>query len=341
MALVASSLSQICKSIGQFVSTELNQDDTVVRVTIGNPGDVAPADVETNRLNIFFFRFEPFAFDADLLPGETMFLRTHCLMTPFSISEQSVSTGENDLRLIGEVLRVFHERPVLLINAGGGDFQVQVVMQSLALDQLNQLWSTQGEVTYRPSVLYEISLAPVIPKVQAVGAPIVGSLGLGVSGTMDRSTEPAASSAVGPDVPVTLVDTSREDWAPAICFVRGGACVQSLGFEAGGADIGAFAPRVWVAGEPGAAVSLRWDVWDASSGWSSLASTTPGTALGPRLDSDQVPAEADTTAVALPFTDHAGQAVLYAERSYVRALDGAALTVRSNPILVNVFGGAP
>jgi hypothetical protein len=60
------------------------------------------------------------------------------------------------------------------------------------------------------------------------------------------------------------------------------------------------------------------------------------TATGPRLDPDLV-AAATTTPVALPFNDHAGQAVLYGERTYHRGADGVEVTVRSNPLLVGLF----
>ena len=49
---------------------------------------------------------------------------------------------------------------------------------------------------------------------------------------------------------------------------------------------------------------------------------------------------ATTTATDLPFgEEETGQAVLYAERSYVRATDGQSVTVRSNPLLIIIFEG--
>ena len=44
--------------------------------------------------------------------------------------------------------------------------------------------------------------------------------------------------------------------------------------------------------------------------------------------------------VQLPSTTTAGQAVLYAARAVTRS-DGAPITVRSNPLLVTLFEGAP
>jgi hypothetical protein len=60
------------------------------------------------------------------------------------------------------------------------------------------------------------------------------------------------------------------------------------------------------------------------------------TASGEVLDPAKV-ATATTQSIVLPFTNHTGQAVLYAERNYVRGSDGANLTVRSNPVLVNLY----
>ena len=46
------------------------------------------------------------------------------------------------------------------------------------------------------------------------------------------------------------------------------------------------------------------------------------------------------TTVQLPSRTTAGQAVLYATRAVTRS-DGAPITVRSNPLLVTLFEGAP
>jgi len=50
-------------------------------------------------------------------------------------------------------------------------------------------------------------------------------------------------------------------------------------------------------------------------------------------------AGAATQALTLPFSDHAGQMLFYAEREYTRASDGTLLTVRSNPLLISLYAG--
>jgi len=323
--------------MANFVSAGLNEGDITVRVTLGNPGE-APAETDHHRLNLFFFRFEPFQFDPDSLPGENWYLRMHCLITPFALLEDSTSAGENDLRLVGEVLRLYHESPVFELTVEEQTFHVQVIMQNLGLDQINQLWSTQGDVAYRPSLLYEISLAPVIPRVKAKGAPLSGALSL--QARADMQSVAVTAPVPSPSMAAMAVNARPEDWAPAICLVVAGECVQSLSLGLGTPELAALTPNVWIAGKPGDAVELRWELWDAASGWQIQNGSIAAAASTTILDPDQA-ATAITVATPLPFTDHAGQAVLYASRRYMRGADGVTVTVRSNPILINLFGTSP
>lgn len=174
MALAPSPLSQVCKGVRNYLDAQINgAGRSKVNVVVAAPADTASAGAadSEHRLNLFFNRFEPSGIFPDTLPGETGWVRAYCLVTPFAVDEDSIGAGENDLRLIGEVLRIFHEKPVLLLRVDGVDYQLQVIFQPLALEQLNQLWSTQGEAVYRPSLLYEVTLAPVLPAVKALAAP--------------------------------------------------------------------------------------------------------------------------------------------------------------------------
>ncbi len=339
MPVGLSSLSQVCRNLAQQLSNGINAvDRSRIDVLLGTPAAAAPADTDTNhRLNLFFFRFEPSGFDADLLPGETWLLRMHCLATPFCVDENPIPAGENDLRVIGEVLRHFHELPVFDLDVDGDTFRIQVIFLTLGLDQLNQLWSTQGDTAYRPSALFEVSLAPVIPQTASVPAPLAGALGFDVRARIDAGSEGIV--AAPPAVPRLAPDTGREDWAPALCLVDAGACLQSVAFELGSAALAAFAPQAWVAGEPGAQVNLRWERWDAANGWQADPPLPPFALVDAAIGPDDV-AGAALQALTLPFTDQAGQMVLYAERSLQR-FDGVTLTLRSNPVLVSLYAVSP
>jgi len=338
MALPVSSLSQVCRSIADFLSNRLAAAQNNIQVRIGSPASAAPVTGDTDhRVNLFFYRVEPNGFGPAAAPDETWLLRLSCLVTSFGVEESPISAGENDLRLLGSVLSAFHEQPILApISINGTTVRPQVVFQPLGMEEINHLWATQGEVAYRPSVAYEMALIPILPRNPRLGGPLVGAIGFEVRSNEAGRHEPFGGHAVPLPVVAREVNTRLEDWAPSLCFVTGGACVESVSFAVGSPELAAFAPQVWVAGLNGVAVRLLWEIWDGQKGWRPGGAIVNTAATGPRLDPNQA-ASAVTTPVALPFNDHAGQAVLYAERTYNRAADGVQITVRSNPLLVNLF----
>ena len=341
MALAVSSLSQVCKSMRQYLDGEINSPErSKVTVVLGTPSETAAAAAsDTNhnhRLNLFFFRFEPSGLFPDTLPGETGWLRSFCLITPFAGEEDTVSSGENDLRLVGEIMRIFHEKPVFILSVDDEDYHIQAMFQPLSLDQLNQLWSTQGDAVYRPSVLYEISLAPIVPAVPAVPPKLAGGIGFEALASLDL-TEPSRTGTA-PTVSTMTPDTTLEAWAPAIAFVYQDACATSLNFALGSPALAAFTPRIWLAGKIGDNVSLQWETWDAANGWKTVEPATTATISSASIDPDAA-AGANTETLALPFDDSVGQMLLYAERSYSRASDGAVLTARSNLLLISLYSG--
>lgn len=342
MPLPESPLSQVCRSIAGFLSERLEASLNHIHVRIGSPADAVPKETDTDhRVNLFFYRLEPNAFAPAADPGEPWRLRLHCLVTAFGVQEDQVSAGENDLRLLGGVLRAFHERPVLDgVAVNGDEVRAQVVFQPLSTEEINHVWATQGEASYRPSVAYEMALIPVLPSAPRIGGPLVGALGFEARSGMASRRAPFSGVASPPPVLFFAVDTGREDWAPRICFVDGGACAESLSFAVDSQELADFAPRVWIAGEAGSAVSLAWEVWDREQGWRPEDPPVPAAASTPAIDPEQA-ASAVTSAADLPFDDHPGQAVLYAERQYTRGSDGALLSVRSNPLLVNLFEEGP
>lgn len=360
MALAVSPLSQVCKGIRNHLDAEINRTSagiggpggghghapavgfSKVNVVIDTPTVTAGAnDIDTaHYLNLFFFRFEPAGLFPDTLPGETGWLRSFCLITPFAFKEDSVGNGEGDLKLIGEVIRIFHEKPVFRLKVDGEDYHLQVIFQPLPLDQLNQLWSTQGDTVYHPSVLFEVSLAPVLPAVRAVPAPLTGGFGLEVQ--PERQSGTATVAARAPEVPVMAPAGQHEDWTPAICFVRDGTCAFSFSLALGspqllgGGGQPAFLPQVWLAGKPGEAVGLRWETWDAASGWQKVEPADSALVTDLRIDPEAA-AAATLIPLTLPFNNHVGQLLLYAERSYTRASDGVVLSRRSNPLLISLY----
>jgi len=186
-----------------------------------------------------------------------------------------------------------------------------------------------------------MALAPVLPREPRPESPLVGRIGSEVRAVPAARTSAFAGATAAPPVPRSVVDNLFPGWAPVICFVVDEACADSLLFALGSQGLTDFVPRVWVAGDPGAAVTLAWQRWTSSGGWQDVADTTNTTATSLTLDPERS-GDAQTVEIALPeeLVSAGGQAVLYAERNWLRGTDGVTVKVRSNPLLVTVHGGA-
>ncbi len=336
MALPVSSLSIMCTAIAQFVRDQLDATDNNIRVSIGAPAEAANVS-DMHHLNLFFYRVDPAGFGPGTPSDEPMMVRLQLLITAFGILEETIAAGENELRILGEVIRLFHEVPVLAsMNVNEEQVQLQMVLQSLSPDDLNHIWSTQKDTAYRPSVAYEVAIGPIVPSVRSTGSPMVGGIGSQLYPRMDARQAPFTGSVVIPPILATTVPIEMEDWAPVICFLVNSNCAQSLNFEAGSDEVNAFTPNVWIAGDTTETVTLRWDIWDRQNGWRADGTTVETQPISIAINPDlAVPGTPET--ISLPFTDTPGQAVLYAVRSFTRGSDGVQIEVRSNPLLVNLY----
>jgi hypothetical protein len=343
MPLPESSLSIICNSISQFVRTGLNAAANNISVSIGAPAEVADND-EDHRVNLFFYRFEPGGFDADAHPNDPWRVRLFCLVTAFGILEDSVTAGENELRLIGEVLRIFRETPVLAaVTVNGEAVRLQVIFSPATDEQINQVWSTQGDTTYRPSVIYEMALAPVMPSSLRAKPAMVGAIGS--QALTDRSGRFATFSGTArtPQVPAHAVNIENPQWAPALCWIYLGECAHTLSFDVDSAEFGTFTPRIWLAGDPTQSVSLVWQIWD-SSGWRSVGPPVAAAPFSTAIDPDNIPAAVPavfpldlTLPVGIPAGENAAQGLLHATRSVTPVPGQPPVEIRSNPLLISLY----
>lgn len=338
MPLPTSSLSVVCRAIADFVSNGLHAQENSIRIMIGNPGDANPAEGESyHHLNLFFYRMEPMGFGADGGSDETWWLRLHCLVTAFGVVEDQISPGENDLRLIGETIRLFHEHPVLSTAEVDGEMvELQVVFRPLSPDDINHIWSTQGDVKYRTSVAYEMAVVPIVPSEKRLASPLVGATGQQVTADAGTRYLPFAGVIVSPPVYYTRVDTDFPHWVPHICFVYQGECAYSLAFERHSDALDEFTPGVWIAGEVGDEVRLYWDLWSSNSGWETVNRSWLRTVSSEAINPGYV-SGADLASLPLPRRRRSGQRMLYAIREYQAYAGGPTLYARSNPLLVTIY----
>ncbi|SET07383.1 Protein of unknown function [Nitrosomonas marina] len=345
MPLPESSLSIICASIGDYVRNGVNAATNNITVSIAAPAEVAEDD-DQHRINLFFYRFEPAGIQSSVRPDEFWHMRMYCLITTFGIDEDDIPAGENDLRMLGEVMRIFHERPVLAaVNIGTVSVRLQVVFTPVTDEQINQIWSTQSDTVYRPSVLYELALAPVIPSQLRTEPPLVGSLGHQVFGDPAQRYSGFSGNVSGPRVPLRRVDIANPQWVPQICWIYQNTCVQTLSFDIDSPEFAGFSPDLWIAGDSGENVSLVWEVWD-SNGWRQIGAPHVVTPFNDTIDPVQIPAPVpglfpETLPLPLPVTipvdENAAQGLLYATRSIVVIEGQPAVEIRSNPLLISLY----
>jgi len=348
-----SSLSVAARALRTHLAGATNLPED--RILIGHPSAAAKdaqSDPTNQFLNLFFYRVEHGAHAADGTSADPVYLRFYCLVTALGTSEAAngggtISAGENDLRLVGGVMQRLHERPILMLR-GEDDAdvaQMQVLLHALTLDDLNHIWSTQGDTPYRLSVGYELALLPLPLERAAAHGPRTGSVGIEVGADMRYRPLPPAGFGVGaraPEVPAVQVDTARADWVPHICWRAPDDTLHyTMAFAAD-----ALPPQVQVIalGKPGVNLSLEWESWEDAEATEPQWSAEPAApsmilAQAERLDPAQSEPSFDSLARDLTFPlSGRGQAVLYASRQYTRPQDGAVVTLCSNPLLISVRG---
>jgi uncharacterized protein DUF4255 len=348
-----SALSLVGRLVQDRLTSDVFDPETSVSVVIDTPAAVAKRQSESTPssvLNLFFYRVEPSGFYADAGAHDRWFVRVRCLMTAFGqATTDSGSTiipeGEIDLRVLGEVLRYFNENPIIVPRSAAEDVgaNLQVVFSTLTSQEINQIWATQGDVAYRPSLLYEIALLPIEPKTRAAPSlPVVaGGLNLVSRGNMQA----AQPSPPTPPPPTKVwiaphMETGRgPDWVPVISFVTNGKATQRLAIAPGTTSANA---GVWIAGEVGADVKLVWQhinrgTWEDVAGAGGSADATVPVQPAP-LDSRVIDpadaAHANLVTIAIPLSASL-PLLLHAERKTPGA-------PRSNPLIVSAqSGGGP
>lgn len=346
MSAPASSLSVMCIAIYNFVRAGVGAVANSINVTMGAPA-IPPEDESVVRVNLFFYRFEPYAFDADAHPLDPWRIRMYCLITAFGVAEEGVSAGENELRLLGSVMRIFREQPIMdSEDIAGEPVRLQVVFAPVTDELISQIWSTQGDITYRPSLVYEMSLVPIMPSSLRAKPSRVGMLGNQVYPGMQNRHAGFTKTAATPAFPKTSVNIRNPAWAPALCWLYQAQCVYTLSFEYEGAEHAAFQPQIWLAGDPATAVTLHWDQWIGGQ-WVTLTNTETASPYSSLIDPDHLPEsvigsfplQLNLPDINLPAAENSTQLVLYATRESI-PIAGPGETLRSNLLLLTLYRGS-
>lgn len=285
-----------------------------VPVLLGNLAEAEPQLSQgDSAINLLVHRVEPDAsVGAHNDPLQPWQVRLHVLVTPFSTDAQP-SIGLNDLHLLGAVAGFFHRTPVLemLEIEEEDDVEHEVVLhvvpEELSVETLNQLWSVQGDVGFRPSIGYEVALVPLYladPDAQVpFPQPLVGDVRAAVT-----TSEADPSVLTGSRTGVARADlrytgpfaddtTPRDTDSPAEAAERAARAHHQEArlrvFELGGAALDAFTAQVTaVADRP----TLRL-VWELRTGDDATTRLAPANDpvevaahVGPRLRESVDPA---------------------------------------------------
>ncbi len=277
--LPASSLSSAAYSLRKLFLQNIDGLNDISSIRIGHPSENIKdlEDADENCLNLFFYDVNYDGYPSDGSSDNPFYVRLHCLITavgykskepesPGSSTGRDVSKGENELRLIGEVMRVLHEQPLLAIgDAEGNDIAVlQVIPHTMNLDNLNHIWSTQTDISYRLSVAYEMSLAPIPYAFSVETSPLVGDPRMVGWGAMSRDDGKERDGIISlqPQVEYLEVDTGVDKWMPHVCFLETFAdTTRKLHYVFkmdGDLDAGL---DILIAGKAGGTVQMFWNVW--------------------------------------------------------------------------------
>ena len=121
----------------------------------------------TPLVGLYLYRVEHNAFTANMdwqavgatqLGAPPFGLNLHYLLTPYGADELEIQ------RLLGEVMRTFHERPVirrgdavLPVALAAMTEELRIVPRTLSLTDMLDLWNAFDDVSYRLCTTYEVS----------------------------------------------------------------------------------------------------------------------------------------------------------------------------------------
>jgi hypothetical protein len=259
-APLPSALSVAANAVVHSIDTHFRKNGAPVHVFADTPANSAKrAAPDLHVINLFFYRIAASGFHAAQGAQDPLMMRLNCLVTPFckdiSDEETLITSGEAELRILGEVVRLFHEHPVLGplsgTTADGTRYTLQAVMTSPEMEEINHVWTTQGnDLPYRASAVYEFAVVPVDPVVARPPVPPVAAFSRDVDGDM-RRRDAQLPAAEGFDA-----------WSPALMFVVDQRLTDSLTLAW---NDGQFADNpddpltVALAGMVGESAAVRWE----------------------------------------------------------------------------------
>lgn len=166
------SIATALGAVGRSLRTQLLDGIDIhpnVNVTLLAPDETAS---NTRRINLFLYRISEHPQlrnsgsrlrpgTVDVLDAPPLSLVLSYLVTAYATNDPATGNTEAHA-ILGEVLRVFHQQPVIPAEALDDDLldaseQLKVILAPLDPDDISRVWST-FDAPYRLSVAYEVSV---------------------------------------------------------------------------------------------------------------------------------------------------------------------------------------
>lgn len=178
-------IHDLSETLRRLLADRLNRPGQLVTITVDSPHK---EKAELPRVNLFLYQILPDASrrNAFRIPvGSPVNAKQQFAPEPLALNFRYLLTafaedGLSEHRLLGEAMQVFHEHPYIdddhlfgtLLDSDIRPARVQMVMQSLDLPSINNIWGNNVALL-RASVAYEVSMAFIEPSLPRLEVPIV------------------------------------------------------------------------------------------------------------------------------------------------------------------------
>jgi len=213
----ASHIADVMEAVRQRILT-LRTLFQPLAVEIAHPAQYGGQVIEgTHLVTLFVYRIEPDHRAMVSTPGQGLAVRLNTLVTVYGGEKTDIdeSIGSLELRILSHIIRLFLEEPKIgpirlreTLPSGPmtgfvvDGVTVEAQLLSLEMEEINHIWTTQGETPYRTSLVYSFNFALVTPLTPGSDGPPVLSTQVappgGPAGPGDIGIDPAFTAQAAP-----------------------------------------------------------------------------------------------------------------------------------------------
>jgi hypothetical protein len=141
-------------------------------IALCSPGDVEDGSI---HLSLFLYRIEEnehlknqdvWQVDNNTIQYKPITLDLFYMMTAYSSLADVTEKNRETHRILGRAIQIFYDNAilkgsVLQGNLAGTDTEFRIVLTTMSMENITQMWSSFNEKSYKPSVFYLITPVPI------------------------------------------------------------------------------------------------------------------------------------------------------------------------------------